>query len=88
MATWCLGWYATLLSKYLCSNCCQDPVLEAAVICKLHGAIQESCQTSARGASVAILVECHLVVVASAFYGLGELGSLLLATPFIGSSLF
>ncbi len=87
MATWRLGLHATLLSKYVYSKCGQDPVLEA-VCKKLHGAIRESRQTSARGASVAIAAQRRLVVDASAFRDCRDLRSSLLATPFVGSSLF
>ncbi len=60
MATWHLGWH-TLLSKYLHSKCGQDPVLDA-VLCKLHGAIPESRQTLAHGASVAVAAQHRLTV--------------------------
>ncbi len=87
MVTWHIEWHSTLFSKYLYSKCCQHPVLET-VICRLHGAIQESCQTLACCASVAIAAQHCLVVDASAFLHCRDLKSSLLATPFIGSSLF
>ncbi len=87
LVTWRLGWYAILLSNYLRSKCGQDPVLEG-VFCKLHGAIRESHQISARGTSVAIGVQCRLVVNTSTFRDCSDLQSSLLATPFVGSSLF
>ncbi len=66
MATWHLRLHDTLLSRCLHGKCGQDPVLEA--VCKeLHSAIQESRQTSARGASVSIATQRRLVVDASAF---------------------
>ncbi len=80
MATWLLRLCTTLLSKCVHSKCGQDPVLEA-VSEKLHGAIQESRQTSARSASVAIAAQCRLVVDASAFRDCRDRLSLLLATP-------
>ncbi len=74
MATWCLGWHAILLSKYLHSKCGHYEALEA-VLYMLHSAIQESHQTSARGASVAIAASCHLVVGVSALWDCRDLWS-------------
>ncbi len=58
-----VSWMACNL-EYLYSKCCQDPVIEA-VICELHGAIQESHQILACGALVVIVAQHHLA--ASAF---------------------
>ncbi len=88
MASWCLGWHATLLSKYLYSKRCQGPVFEA-VIRKLHGVIQRSHQTLAHGALVAIAAQRRLIGCRCIYFsGLQDLRCFILASPFIDSCLF
>ncbi len=87
MATRRLGWHMTVLINYLYNHCQGDPVLKA--LCNhLHGAIQESLQTSAQAASVAIAAERRMILNASAFQDCRPLKATLLSTPFVGSSLF
>ncbi len=66
MATWRLGWHMTVMINYLYNHFQADPVLKA--VCNhLHGAIRESCQTSAQGALVAIAAQCRMMLDASTF---------------------
>ena len=87
MATWHLRWHMKVLSQYLHSKCRGDPVLSA-VSSRLHSAVQESRQTSAQGASVAIAAQHRMVLDASPFRDSRTLRSMLLATPYVGNSLF
>ncbi len=65
-----LGWHIEVMVNYLYNHRQADPVLKA--VCNhLHGAIRESCQTSAQAASVAIAVQCHMILDASCFVTAG-----------------
>ncbi len=66
MASWRLGWHMTVMINYLYNHCQADPVLKA-VCNSLHGAIRESCLTSAQAASVAIASQRRMTLDASAF---------------------
>ncbi len=87
MATWHLGWHMMVMINYLHNHCQADPVL-IAVCNHLHGAIQESHQTSAQAASGAIAAECRMILDASAFQDCRPLRATLLSTPLVGSSIF
>ncbi len=77
----------TVMINYLYNHCQADPALKA--VCNhLHGAIRESCQTSAQAASVAIAAQCRMILDASTFRDCQPLKATLLSTPFVGSSLF
>ena len=81
MVTWWLGWHMTVLIIYLYNHCQADPVLKA--VCNhLHGAIRESCQTSAEAASVAFAAQCCMILDASTFRDCRPLRATLLSTPF------
>ncbi len=87
MATWRLGWHMTVMVNYLYNHCQADPVLKA--VCNLlHGAIRESRMTSSQVASMAIAVQCRMILDASTFRDCRPLRATLLSTPFVGSSLF
>ncbi len=77
----------TVLSHFLHTKCKGDPVLSA-VSSRLHSAAQEFRQTSAQGASVAIAAQRRMVLDASPFRDSQTLRSTLLATPYVGNSLF
>ena len=87
VATWWLGWRMMVMINYLYNHYQADPVLNA--VCNhLHGAIRESCQTSAQATSVTIAAQRCMILAASAFRDCRPLRATLMSTPFVGSSLF
>ena len=87
VVTWQLGWHMMVMISYLYNHCQADPVLKA--VCNhLHGAIRESHQTSAQGASVAIAAQRCMILDAPTFRDCRPFRVTLQSTPFVGSSLF